>query len=351
VTIEVTGHEPLRFNPNNAVTAGVERVITADGASLIRKRLRRPIEQVTSAAASWAASSDPRHWNYWRREAEVYADDALRNGLRGTGLDLPQCTVEDTADGATLWLEDVIGTPGAGFALEDHSAVALGLGRWQSQGPLDRPWTSHRFLRTYSGSRPAPPEDWDNDDRWGQPLIRETWPSGLREGWRRLLEHRELLLRVMELLPRTRSHLDVWVCNEIRRDSGEITLLDWSACGDGAIGEDLGNHIPDAVFDLFWPAERLEELDTVCFDAYIAGLTDGGWHGNRDQVRLGVVASCVKYTWLLPLMLGQASAAVHRAYHREVAGRLLFQQRGIALMHLVQWCDEALRLSPHVDDG
>jgi hypothetical protein len=58
----------------NAVTATVERIADAEGRMLIRKELREPVD----AEGPWAASTDLRHWNYWRRELEVYQDDELR---------------------------------------------------------------------------------------------------------------------------------------------------------------------------------------------------------------------------------------------------------------------------------
>ena len=112
--------------------------------------------------------------------------------------------------------------------------------------------------------------------------------------------------------------------------------------GDGAIGEDLGNHIPDATFDLFWPAEDIGELEAACFDAYLTGLREAGWNGGEHDVRLDVVASCVKYTWLLPLMLEQAGNDTQRAYHQPADAQELYRRRGLTFAHLVEWCDEAL---------
>ncbi len=342
VTFEIHRREALRHNPLNEVTRVVERVADRTGRTVIRKELGPPRDG--AAAPEWAASRVPWHWNYWRREAEVYRSGDLRASLAPAGLDLPAAEVEEHADGVTLWLEDVVGTPGADFDLGDHAALAAAVGRWQAQGPMAERWASHRFLRHYSTSRPAPLELVDDDDAWRQPLIRETWPADLRSGWRRLLNAVRDLLATMEALPRTRSHLDLWVSNEIRRPGGEVVLLDWSFAGDGAIGEDVGNHVPDAVFDLFWPADRLDELDAACFGAYLSGLRDGGWRGDERLVRLGMVASCVKYAWLLPLLLGRASEPEHAAYHRTADARVLYEQRGAALRHLVAWCDEAVRL-------
>jgi hypothetical protein len=346
VSFEAVSRETLRHNPLNAVTAIVERVTDGAGQSLIRKELRRPDPSLTNETPEhWAASTDPEHWNYWRREADAYLSEPLREGLQAADLDMPNAEVEETDAGFVLWLEDVAGTPGTEFSLDDHVSVASALGRWQARGPLSEAWASRRFLREYSGSRPARYELVEDDAAWQQPLIANCWPSGLRGGWRRLLANRETLLTIAESLPRTRSHLDLWVSNEIRRPAGAVVLLDWAFAGDGAIGEDLGNHIPDAVFDLFWPAERLQELDETCFDAYLRGLHEAGWHGDDSQVRLGAVASCVKYAWLLPRLLERATATSHQAYHETADSEHLYQQRGAGLMHLVSWCNEALELS------
>jgi hypothetical protein len=346
VSFEVVSRETLRHNPLNAVTAVVERVTDAAGRTLIRKELRRPDAGLTGGSpAPWAASMDPEHWNYWRREADAYLSVPLRDGLQVAGLDMAAADVEETDAGVVLWLEEIVGAPGTEFILDDHAVLANALGRWQAQGPLRETWASRRFLREYSNSKPARYELVEDDAAWDQRLIANCWPPGLRDGWRRLLANRETLLTVMESLPRTRSHLDVWVSNEIRRPTGVVVLLDWAFAGDGAIGEDLGNHIPDAVFDLFWPAERIAELDETCFAAYLSGLREAGWRGAEREVRLGVVASCVKYAWLLPRLLESAGQANHQAYHQTANSEHLYQQRGAALMHLVTWCDQALLLA------
>ena len=344
MTFEIADRQTLRHNPLNAVTASVERVIDRCGNSLVRKELSAP-DGTAPADPRWASSVDARHWNYWRREAEAYRSAELRASLRGTGLELPAATVESTDTGAVLWLEDVAGTPGPEFALADHVAVTRSLGHWQAGGLLTLDWESRDFIEQYSGSRPSPMHLLDDDQAWAQPLIAQGWPPELRGGWRRLVANRRLLLDIMKRLPRTTCHLDVWVSNQFRRPSGEVVLLDWAFAGDGAIGEDVGNHIPDAALDLFWPAERLAELDASCTEAYLAGLHEAGWAGQDSLVRLGITASCVKYSWLLPGMLQRAGATEHAAYHQSVDSFRLYQQRGLILSHLVRWCDEALDLA------
>lgn len=345
MTFGVVRREVLRHNPLNEVTASVERRTDASGATSVVKRLRRA-EGLADPQVPWAAAGDPAHWNYWRREVLAYRTPALRAGLEAAGLGLPVVLSLDEDDrGATLCLEDLRGTPGTAFSIDDHAALATGLGRWHAAGqPAWQPWMSRGFLRAYSTTRPAPWALVDDDAAWEQPLVRNHWPAGLRDGWQRLLAHRAHLLEVMERLPRALCHLDLWVSNEFRRPGGSCALIDWGYVGDGAVGEDVGNHVPDATLDLFWPAERIAELDEVCFTAYLHGLRSAGWSGDERDVRLGVTASAVKYAWLLPLMLGQASEPEQRAYHERADPDRLYQQRGLALQHLVRWCDEALAL-------
>lgn len=332
------GTTTLRHNPLNAVTANVERITYADGRTAVRKELRRP----DGSSGPWAASTDPRHWNYWRRELEVYRDDELRTQLADAGLVLPEAQVDEGPGGAVLLMEDVSGTPGTGFSLAEHAALARACGRWQARPVTARPWTSTGFLRDYSTTRDVPWHLMTDEAAWQQPLIRETWQARLREAWTRLLVHRPALLDLVAALPRARCHLDFWVSNVIQRPTGDLALLDWAFYGDGALGEDIGNYIPDAVFDLFWPVERLPELADTCITNYLDGLHEAGWRGDPDEVRLAVLASGVKYAWLLPHLLGRASDATHNAYHRQVDSRHLFHQRGQALLSVADGCLEAL---------
>ncbi|WP_350278400.1 hypothetical protein [Kribbella sp. HUAS MG21] len=232
------GTTTLRHNPLNAVTANVERITYADGRTAVRKELRRPAGSTDPRAAPWAASTDPRHWNYWRRELEVYRDDELRAQLADTGLVLPEAQVDEGPDGAVLLMEDISGTPGTHFSLAEHAALARACGRWQARPAAERPWTSHGFLREYSTTRDVPWQLMTDAAAWQQPLIRETWPPRLREAWTRLLVHRDALLDLVAALPRARCHLDFWVSNVIQRPSGEVALFDWAFYGDGALGED-----------------------------------------------------------------------------------------------------------------
>jgi Phosphotransferase enzyme family len=327
--------EPLTHNPLNGTTLGVWR----DGA-VVRKRLGLR----TDAPMHWAASPDPRHWNHWAREALVY-ETGLPQRL-GLGAPALRALVREGAE-VELELEFVPGRQGGRLTVDDLEAVALALGNAQgAQPPIDEPWLSRGLLRAYSGSRPADLDVIAGDAAWRHPLVREHFPASLRDGLRRLHARRERLLDLMEALPRTICHLDVWPPNVVRRPDGEVVLLDWAFTGDGAIGEDIGNLIPDSVFDLHFPPSALPELDERLTRAYLAGLRAGGWRGDERIVRLGVCASAVKYDWLTAFSLEQAGAeqlAYGRAERVDAQERYAARAAGLALC--ARWADEAEELA------
>ncbi len=71
--------EPLIHNALNAVTRGIWR-LTAD-----RPVILKVLTGSDEGRPGWESSHDPRHWNYWRREAEVYAE-GLPCLWKGSGL-------------------------------------------------------------------------------------------------------------------------------------------------------------------------------------------------------------------------------------------------------------------------
>ncbi|MCX4561985.1 aminoglycoside phosphotransferase [Streptomyces phaeochromogenes] len=339
---------PLTHNPRNGVTAGVWRV-AAGGRSAVLKLLTR----AKDTTETWAASEDPRHWNFWRREAHVYEEGVARV-WQPWGITAPDllASVERPDGDVALWLEDVRdGEPATAWPVARHARHAERLGAAHGRAladgvVLDRPWLSRRFLRDYTSGQTVGLELLDDDTAWQQPLVRDHFPDGLRERMVRLHDEREWFLRTMESLPRVFSHLDQWPANLVSHQ-GESVLLDWAFAGDGALGEDIGNYIPDTVFDLFLPAARLPELATAMYEAYVRGLRAGGWQGDERLVRLGVCASAVKYDWLTALMLSRASDERQLDYGggRTVEAERRYRERGVVLAFLADWADEARRLA------
>jgi hypothetical protein len=337
--------EPLTHNPSNGVTAGVWRVTGRD-----RSAVLKVLTRTKETGVAWSASNDPRHWNFWRREAYVYRSGLARvwqpHGIRAPRL--LECAERPDGDVA-LWLENVPGEPATVWPLTHHFEHARRLGA--AQGAVgageDTPWLSQGFLRDYTSAQTTGRALLDDDAAWRHPLVRRHFPPGLREDMVRLRHDREWFLTVMESLPRALSHLDQWPANVVSDRSGAGVLLDWAFTGDGALGEDLGNYLPDCVLDLFVPAADLPGLAKAAYDAYLHGLRESGWRGDERLVRLGVCASAVKYDWLTALMLARADTE-QVAYGGEgtVHAELRYRERGLTLAFLAEWAAEARLLAP-----
>lgn len=339
--------EPLTHNPSNGVTAGVWRV-AGGGRTAVLKVLTRTRE----TGVAWAASNDPRHWNFWRREAYVYRSGLARiwerHGIRAPRL--LECV--ERADGdVALWLEDVPGTPATSWSPARHVEHAHRLGA--AQGAVgageDLPWLSQRFLRDHTAGKVTGEDLLDDDEAWRHPLVRRQFPPGLRADMVRLRHDREWFLTVMETLPRALSHLDQWPANVLSGGPGTSVLLDWACTGDGAFGEDLGTYLPGSVLDHFLPAEELPGLTKAAYDAYLHGLRTSGWRGDEHLVRLGVCASAVKYDRLTALMLARADETpVAYGGAGAVPAELRFRERGLTLAYLAEWAAEARVLAPRL---
>ncbi len=342
--------EPLVHN--QYLTAEVWRV-TAGAERAIVKQLRRP---EASGGSAWdrhwtAGSSTESHWNFWEREVRAYehglVDAYSEDGIRG-----PRCiAIDRTPDGINLWLEDVDGVPGERWRLSQYAEAAEALGAAQARftDPTLRPsfpWLSRNFLGDYSREKPV---DWSlltSDQAWSRPLVRDNVPGELRRATNFLHDSRDALDAIAHRLPRTLCHLDFWSKN-LFADAQGMVLIDWAFVGDGALGEDIGNLVLDAVFDHFVPAAQLAELHTLVFDAYLRGLRHGDWHGDERIVRLGMYSLAVKYDWLTPFMLAGATADRHLAYggQVEVDAAHRYRERGIALLHACGWAEAALALA------
>jgi hypothetical protein len=250
-----------------------------------------------------------------------------------------------------MWLEDVAGRPAASWSLADYAVAIERLGRAQGRAAavatsLPMPeWVSRGFLRQhldrqegrFDGSLLEDPAAWERAESAGF-----TAP-GLRSAAVRLRDARFELLALVEAAPQTIAHLDVWP-NNLYAETDVTVLIDWAFAGVGALGEDPGNLVPDAIFDLIHPSSLMAELDVAVSEAYAAGLRAGGWDGDLGAARRAMRASAAKYSWIAPAALAEASEPVQLGYGgRPIADRRHWlAERAAVVAHLGGWATEAL---------
>ncbi|MGI9624771.1 MAG: phosphotransferase [Acidimicrobiales bacterium] len=335
-TLTVT---PLAFNPLNAVTGAIN-AISWEGGSAVRKH----VTHNGDGADHWAPSQDPQHFNYWRREVLAYTTD-LPARLK---LDAPALLGHETcADGShVLWLEKVEGRTGLDVTMADleRTAYDLGAGQGRREQPQDD-WLSRSYIRTYGASKPSDYRLLEDAATWRHPLVARNWPPAIRTAMKELNDHRGWYQDLLDRLPRTVCHLDVWPNNLVVRANGSPALLDWSFTGEGAIGEDISNLIPDAVLDLLVPASDIEQLEASVIDGYLQGLESAEFEGDPTHVLLAVYAAAVKYHWLAPIFLSRLGDEEHLAYGRPIDPDVLYAERGVALELLARWAAKARTLA------
>jgi hypothetical protein len=339
---------------NGWLSPGVWQVRTSSGQHGVLKYTSSERSRgATLWEAHWTArDGDPRRWTYWRREPLAYQHD-LAGAYAESGITAPRC-LGLHIDGveAVLLLEWVDGEAGEEWQVGSYGPAAEALGRAQAPFLRGRPlpsvsWLSDGFLRDYSSEKPVQWELLDDDDAWAHPVARQVFPARLRDDVLFVHAHRDRLYRISESLPRTFCHLDFWPKNLFRLPSGHVVVIDWSFAGAGAIGEDVGNLVPDSVFDHFIAAAQLPRLEQVVFDGYLRGLRSAGWDDDPRLVQLGMWSSAVKYDWLAALTLEQLQQ--DRQYRYGGSGEIdpvfKFGERSRALLFNARWARQAIELA------
>jgi Phosphotransferase enzyme family len=287
--------EPLEHGPP-AQTGGLWRVHSGAASAVLKLVQLNP-----AGHPRWPAAAEQEHPYYWRREPLAYESGLLERlgELRAPRL-LASVTRSD--DAVALWLEDESRPPA--FTPVLLGTVAERLGAAQGRLALElpaAPWLSRRWLRAYLVLR--------------GPLSREQ----------------ERTLARVEAAPQTLCHLDFYPGNLLGPDGSVV--IDWAYCGIGALGEDPGNLVPDAMFDGFVPVSQARELEEAVWEGYLAGLTRSPWRGDEQEVRwVFRAATVLKYTWM--------PAAIDAL---ESDDPLRARWEGVMPL-LRRWADEAARL-------
>jgi hypothetical protein len=313
--------EPLPHAGVASATAGLWRIRIDDRSEVVKLLAHAP----AAGSPNWRSGERDSHWYYWRREADAYRSGLL-DGLGG-GLRAPRCDlVANRGDGAVaLWLEDLRGDPASSWTVDRYHPAARHLGQAQGEYFTGRPlpderWLSRRWLRSYLDQplrRLTVPTDRAS---WRRPLLADRFPDPPIAALQAMRADRGRFLAVLDRMPATLSHFDFHPANLFDGGHGTTAVIDWSFVGIGALGEDAGNLVPDAVLDFHVGPEDLGALYHAVADGYAAGLRDAGWSGSHATVRLAMSATmAAKYAWIGPALA-----------HAAIEGRELLNGRPIS---------------------
>ncbi|WGL50876.1 phosphotransferase [Nocardioides sp. BP30] len=275
----------------STTTVGVWRASIGDRPVVI-KRLAAP------AHYDPPELSDPRHFAFWRREADV-ASFRLLEGVPGVALTPTE--VHEDAEGITLisdWVED---------AANAGLFVVHALGRFAGADLAHVRWLARNQLRDRL-------ERVERHGGWPT-LERTTVADVAHELWRQRGKH----LDELDALPQVAQHGDPTPANLPGRAGDLLIALDWACLGYGAVGADLGLYLLPA-------REEFEPL----LDAYLLGLPDG--LATRAQATRGaqitaVYTALTRAEWALARVAGGEGALLAKFRHPAVAPHLRALQR------------------------
>lgn len=274
-------------------TVGVWRTVLG-GRPVAVKRLAAPTRHDPGEL------SDPRHFGYWRRAADIVT--ARLDLDRTPGLRAPALTsVEEDDEGMTLvqdWVED---------AANSGLFCAVALGRFAGAELGDHPWLARDQLRDRMTRV---------EHRGGWPTLARTTVADVADHlWRR----RGALMDELDRLPRVSQHGDPAPANLLGREGDDVVAIDWGSLGTGPVGGDLGLYMLGA-------REEFEPL----LDAYLLGLPEG--LASRDQAAQGarvtaVLTALSRAEWALARVAGGEGALAGKYRHPSVAPYLRSLQR------------------------
>jgi hypothetical protein len=276
--------------------------------SLILK-VARPIPQAMDPGGIW----------YWKREVLAYQSGMLYS-LPGGNVSAPAChTIEERPDGTLwLWLDDLKDGIGSQWPLEHYAVAARHLGRFNGaylvgQNIPSESWVTCNWLRQYVEHASSMIEFIRNKP--DLPIVLRLYPGDSLAQILATWDVHNSILDVLENLPQVFCHQDAFKRNMFAR--GEQTILiDWSYTGIAPVGAELVALVAGTIGLFEVPADRVKELDRICFEGYVQGLRDAGWNGDARLVRIGYAVSCMlRYTIggsvgeVLPRLLDQESRA------------------------------------------
>ena len=228
--------------------------------------------------------------NYWKRELLV-AESGLIQRLPGPVRAPRFYRADERPDSLWLWMEHVRDERPGAWTLDDYVFSARQLGRWNGAcatlPPPTEPWLQVQPHRVWEAAV-------NLETIWQSPWHEKYISADTRLRFARLWAERELFYGVLEALPQCLSHFD---CNRRNLhiqhgldDQPQLIVLDWSFCGVGALGIELGQLVGGSATIVEWPSAAVAALNEAAFSSYVQGLHEAGWSGDVAAVRLANVA-------------------------------------------------------------
>ena len=220
-------------------TVGVWRAVLGERPVAV-KRLAAPAEHDP------AELSDPRHFAYWRRAADVVTSGIVVGDARpARARSTPRSRRTSTASPSSRdWVED---------AANSGLFAAHAIGRFAGSRPRRRPLAGPRPAPRPAGAGRAPGR---LDRRWPG---RRSPTSPTRSG-----DAATPFLDQLDALTQVPQHGDPVPANLPGREADEVVAIDWGMLGHGPVGADLG----------YYALSAREEFEPL-LDAYLMGLPDG----------------------------------------------------------------------------
>ena len=249
-----------------------------------------------------ANGADPQASHFATREANYYSSGILSD-LPG-GLRAPRCYgVLEQPNHVHIFLEtvqDAFKGNGAThiWPVEYFHTAARTLGRFNGAYLVKRPvpaaeWIPRRWLRAYVEESAASMDLlFQNAEH---PMVRRTLGGFTPEWLRQMWDTRSEVMDALDRLPQVFSHQDAF-CRNLFAETGasggvdpegRLVAIDWSYSGPAPLGAELVALVAGSIgLGCVSPSE-IDRLYTLTLEGYLEGLSEAGWHGSPDLVRIG----------------------------------------------------------------
>ena len=253
-----------------------------------------PWSLILKVVKSTKKSTDPGGIWYWKREALAYQSGLLHH-LPGGNVTAPGCyqVEERSEDSLWLWMEDIREDIASPWSIEQYALAARQLGQFNGaylagQACPSEPWVTRNWLRQYTEHAAAGIDFIHaNPDH---PVIRHMYPGNTLAQILTIWEERTQILGALDDLPQVFCHQDAFRRNLFAR-RGQTVAIDWGYMGIAPVGAELVALVAGSLGFFEVPAERVREMDRLCYDGYLHGLREAGWNGDPKLVRTGYTLS------------------------------------------------------------